>query len=86
MELEFKHCSLQQHMKHCYLESSRRVARQSSLAKVISSLVAAVHFVSQVSGALLDMAFLFFTEVFTPDPVCSIVDIIPVHMQEALQR
>ncbi|KAG7460375.1 hypothetical protein JOB18_014156 [Solea senegalensis] len=36
MELEFKHCSLQQHMKHCYLESSRRVARQSSLAKKFS--------------------------------------------------
>lgn len=34
---EFKHCSLQQHMKQCYLEPSRNVALQSSHAKVISS-------------------------------------------------
>lgn len=38
-----QHCSLQQHMKHCYLEASRRGPPQRHRAVATSSSLAAVH-------------------------------------------
>ena len=87
-ELEFKRRSLQQHMKHCYLEPSRSETLQSSLSPrwfppqwwFVSGHCSLCVLCITGGSNCTRCGFRFFTEVSSANPVCAVEGSISVYL------